>query len=817
MYSDNEQAQKMAVALRRGESMVEKGRYRAALRHFESLLKSVEPDDLESMASIKSRIADVYYRRSQLSFAGNTGQKGIQLGITRLEQAIQYDDRNAVYFTELGRRRAQIGKIEEANEAFDAALALEAPAETLLFEAAVIKILINDYHRAHDLILNGLDKSMKGQGISRGWWVRLRVFNELQAGHIEEAVNLSQTPFEGVPRSVWLDDFTSIVLASNASDNVASRVDAAIKWLENEANFAGDGALANLYEMLGDIFFVIDDPEKACTNWLTAHARRPDRKLEEKIGSLCAREATKHFAAQAFDDAKAWCTKAVHLKACESRLSRILSVILLTEGADAWDHGNVDAAMAAWKQSTKWKKTFEGLWNQAVATELQQDWSRAARLWSEVDRASESLTSREPFNTNRRRGFSLALAGEFAESAQAFRRSLEVEADVDAFVMAGYTSLVSGEYNDALTILKRGNDEVGDVPELVFALAVASDLAAETPENRERYWRKAAAAFGDEKTKQTWRQRAIQYGRRLARGKDFVRAMRVFAELLLNNPDDAECWMWCCIIHQLEGRDDRATDCLEKALANTPNPADAYAQIGAQLMAVGQASKAQKYLEHASKTGPSLAIELNIAEMYLQVQNMNLAFSHLKRIVKASRRGSKELVDAVRLAVSSGHSEWLLSLLDEVSRVTGTPHIIKLLMAAQRVRRLEWQQASEALDQCLAYTKELPVLEKYIEYFRRSMILLMTVGDVDRSEFDRHERELVDLWAEREVPKTSSTSESEDWLEIVRVKLLEKAQQERSLQIIKLDSGVVNDKHEEERPEFGRPINVMQRLSIKPA
>lgn len=794
--------------LERGEALFSRGRYKSALRYYRDLLEGTDPLPPDEQKLVKEQLGAFYFRRSQHALSDGKGRKSLELAISRLERAIEYDPESSLYMSELGARRLQLGQVEAADQAFEAAMALGPIPPDHLLDAAIAKLILGDSAGAHELVTE-MTAGQKGVE-AEGWWRRVHVLALAKSGRLDEAITLAVTPYEGISHGVWLDDLKALVYASKPSDTVLQAVKALAE---------SDGS-PWAQELLGDVYFATGAVDKAVSHWLKSVAATSDHRLESKIGSVCEEEALKAFRAGAFPNARSWCERAVHLKACEGPISALLSAVLLAEGVALWRQGDRSRALATWREASARRGSVAASWNQAIAYEEAGDWELAASAWREVDQLTGNTPTPEKLEALKRRGVTGLLMGEIDEAVNAFRRRLDLDPDPDSYAHLGYALLSKGEVRPALSLFQRAVNEVGDDPDLCLGLAICADLSAESAEAKESYWRRAARVSGSKRAKSTWRARAIELGQRLIRANEASRAMRIFADILLDNPSDAEAWIWCGTIHLHQGRPARASACFNKGLAAFANSVDGYIAIGACLIVTNNMTEAQKYLDQAAKSQPSPAGELRMAEVYLQMGQVDLAFDRLRRVVKAGKKGSGELVEAVKMVLASGHAERSLPFLEETLQVTAAPAAMRLLIATQSLRLHQWDHAEGVIKQALADAGDDEALKELGNYFQRALILLMTVGESIQGEFARREKEVVNLWAERERPdadREEAHDQEDAWNAFVQDALTKRIQQRAAGgKIIEADPGSVAPRCQGEKPVFGAPLDISRRLEVRP-
>src|SRR5690606_27562884 len=237
-------------------------------------------------------------------------------------------------------------------------------------------------------------------------------------------------------------------------------------------------------------------------------------------------------------------------------------------------------------------------------------------------------------------------------------------------------------------------------------------------------------------------------GRRLWGSGAVDQAMEVFASLLLADPGDIDAWVWAGTVHARKGNRAGAEDCFAEAIRLDPKRSRTYLDLGARFLAAGQRDEAIAYFDQAVQAAPGPETHVTIGELCAEIGVPDLAEHHFRASLAGGRSAEPLLVRAILGLVRTGYEDRVRPFLEEAYKQVPESIQVRLLLAVQHLRHHEWVAADEALRQAeqMARERNAADLLAHAGFFRRSLILMRTIGHIDQELFREQVKALLSEW-----------------------------------------------------------------------
>lgn len=802
-------------AVAEGDSLYQRGEYRAAIRKWQGILETEELTSGQK-EEVRQRIASAFYQRALLSMNEKPTRKSLARAMTRLQEALQWDDQNALILYDLGRCYLRQGDLEQAHAYIERAAKGRGADEAITYHAAALKVRLGRAEETLRLLEEGTEG---GKSIPKGSWVRLKALATAAAGRIDEALALLEEPPQGVAKEVWLRDVQALALAAKPTKAVCERLEGVRRVLSAQERMGPDER--NTLRILGDVYSVLGDDENAVAAWLEAAEAR-EGEPSARVVSLCERRAIDALKAGDYESAERWCSRMVEVSKSDPAILELVARTYLLKGNELWHAGRKEEAIEAWRRSLDVRPTIAAAWNLAVAASAEGDWTVAAESWRSVwELASNKGESDRARTAAVQRARALLQRGDPKGTEEALEAVVKQNPDATLVKLLGFHLLSQGEYARAVDVFKRLDPEHGGDPDVATGLAMAYDLAGANLETRVEQWERAVAVRDDEELVDRWRSLTLELAMRTWQAEDSARAMRLFANLLLRNRDDVDGWVWCGMLHLEQENEQKASDCFDEAIRIDPNSASTYIKIGGCYLMSGRQETAEEYFAKACSISAGPPTRLRIAEVCVDVDRDDLAIAHLREGIKSCKGPTPDFYRIMRLIIRVSSDEQIRSLIEETAKVVPESNLVRVLRAVQHLKASEWRAAQEALHKAGKEAESTgdAGTSADVEYFSRALILAMTVGDIQRQEFDRRIVAMVDRWVKIHAPDPTGPSLEELWRARSAASLTVYRAEIDTEVDVQLEAAGVDDlkaRFEVEGPKFGHPLNVAQLLDGDP-
>lgn len=810
-----EGGQKEAVAV--GDGLYQRGEFRAAIRKWQGILESEEltPGQQEQ---IRRRIAAANHQRALLSMNQKPSRKSLEQALTRLEEALRWDRESAPILFEMGRCHLRRGDLEQAEVYFERAMRGRGADDRIAYHAAALKVRLGRPGEALRILE---EWTPGGSAVSEGRWTRLKALAAAASGRVEEALALLRTAPPGIAKEAWLRDVQALTLAARPGKALCERLEA-IRGELSEDGETMSPAERSFLRLLGDIYGALGEDEKAVATWLEAAEGREGEHASRVLG-LCERRVLEALREGDYEGAEQWCSRMVEATKADPAVLELVARTYLLKGNALWQLGKREEAAEAWRRSCDVRPGIEAAWNLAVAASAAGDWATAAECWRSV---WELASGRGEADRARAAAMQRARALFYLGDAKGMQEALETvvkhRPDPDLTKLLAFHSLAVGEYSRAVDLFKRLLPEHDSDADVQAGLAMAYDLTGADLETSLLQWEKAVALCDDETLVDRWRTLTLAHAMRTWQAEDSARAMRLFANLLLRNPGDVDGWIWCGMLHLEREDEKKAAACFEEAIRIDPNSTSTLIKIGGCYLKSGRQEEAEAYFSRACAISAGPPVRLRIAEVCVDVGRDDLAAAHLCEGIAACKGPTPDFYRMIRLIIRVRGEDQIRSLIEEAAKVVPESNLVRILGAVQHLKAFEWRAALEALRaaQAEADSSGDAATRDDVEYLSKVLILSMTVGEIDRQEFDRRIVAMVDRWVSMHAPDPSGPAVEELW----KARASERLQAYRAAidggVDVWIDSSGVSDLKplfEVERARFNQPLNVVQLLEDAPA
>lgn len=555
-------------------------------------------------------------------------------------------------------------------------------------------------------------------------WQRLRAAALLADGQALEAFNVYPgSPPEGMTVAEWVQELLHLAAAAGSREPAA-----VLRRLEA----AGDTLAMLLGTGDGD-----GDRNDPRGRW---------RALVLHLQALAA-------AARGDADAAIACWR----QACtanpqDARARRRLVEALIEQGGRAWQAGRVEEAIAAWAEARQ-----RGGQNPALLKGLAAGYERLGR-WLEANECWEEYLRLEPEGepSPARGAVLVAMASNAAkagrrEEAQKLlgRASRAIHDSPGLLVRAGLLYITLGSGQRAAAALTRALELAPGDELAVCGLIHAARLPDANPQPIITGLREAVSALPrDGWAFRHWREQAMELGRRLWESGAPEQAMEMFASVLLADPADIDAWVWAGTVHARKGNQAGAEDCFAEAIRLDPKRSRTYLDLGARFLASGNRDQAITYFEQAVQAAPGPHTHVAIGELCAEIGVPDLAEHHFRASLSGGTGVETLLVRAILGLVRAGYEDRVRPFLEEAYKRVPESIQVRLLLAVQHLRHEEWVAADDALRQAeqMARERQEAGLLAHAAFFRRALILLRTVGQIDNDGFRDRVKTLLGEW-----------------------------------------------------------------------
>lgn len=802
-------------AIAEGDDLYQRGEYRAAIRKWQGVLETEELTSGQK-EEVSRRIASAYHQRALLSLNDRPLKKNLSRAMTRLQEALRWDADNAYILFDMGRCYLKQGDLEEAEAYMERALHGRGADERIAYHAAALKVRLGRANEALRLIEEWRER---GKGVPEGAWMRLRALATAASGRVEEALALLEAPPAGITKEVWLRDIQALCLAAMPSKALGER----LETIRDELASAGRmGATErNLVRLLGEVYCALGEDEKAVAVWLEASDAR-DGEHAARVVSLCERRVVAALREGDYDTAERWCARMVEVSKGDPGILELVARTYLLKGNALWQAGKREGAVEAWRRSSDIQPSLAAAWNLAAAASAAGDWQAAADRWKSVwELASARGDGERARAAALQRSRALLQQGEPKGIEEALEGVIRQNADPSLVKLLGFYLLSTGEYARAVDLFRRLLPEHESDPDVAAGLAMGYDLAGASLETRHEQWEKVVSLRREEEFLDRWRTLTLELAVRTWQAEDRPRAMRLFANLLLRNRDDVDGWVWCGLLHLEQENEKKASDCFDEAIRINPDSAETWIKIGGCYLMTGRQETAEEYFAKACAISPGPGTHLRIAEVCVEVGRQDLAFIHLREGILCCKGPTPDFYRILRLIIEVSSDDQVRSIVEESARVVPESNLVRVLTAVEHLKASEWKAAQEALHQAgkeAASSGDAGTLAD-VEYFSRALILAMTVGEIQRQEFDRRVVTMVDRWVKTHAPEVTRPSLEELWKDQALSSVASYRAAIEGDVDVRLDpagTGDLKARFEVEKPKFGQPLNLAHLLEGDP-
>ena len=726
------------------EAMAAEERWQDAARLWERLLSQKRRLPPGDAARVQRRLAAAYVHLALQRKPLEGSRRNALQAVGLLEKAAALDDRQPAPLYWCGVIYRWFGLWEKAADFFRRALEIDPAHLPSRLELGWTLLRLGELDQVRALLAgppgSGPDAST-GDGPADWHWRRLKAAALLAEEQAAEALAAyPAAPGEGVPASQWAHEFLHLAEAASRRDPAA-----VLRRLE---------AAQDAVEML----FAADQtghggPEPGGAGGGDTPGARGGGDPRQRWHSLTSHlQALAAEARGELDAALTWWRRACEADPQDDRRRLHLVAALVRQGAGLWRAGRVDDAVAAWAEARQRggqdPNLLRGL---ALGYERLERWLEANQCWEDYLRLQPEGDAATP-----RGAVLLAMA---ANAARAGRRddahtllgraARAVADSPDLLTYAGLLYVTLGSGQRAVAALTRVLElKPGDEAAVQGLLHAASlpdvDAAPLITGLREAVRRLPRDGWAF----QHWRAQALALGRRLWESGTDDQAMEVFASLLLADPGDIDAWLWAGAVHARKGNHTGAEDCFAEAIRLDPQRSLTYVDLGARFLAAGDRERAEAHFEQAVQAEPGPHTHVTIGELCAEIGVPDLAERHFRASLAGGRGVEPLLVRAILGLVRTGYEDRVRPFLEEAYKHVPDSIQVRVLLAVQHLRQEEWVAADEALRQAeeMARSREAANLLAHVDYFRRALILLRTIGYIDQEEFRERVKTLLGEW-----------------------------------------------------------------------
>ncbi|OUN01095.1 MAG: hypothetical protein BAA04_13515 [Firmicutes bacterium ZCTH02-B6] len=709
------------------EAAMEEERWQDAARLLERLLTQRRRVPPEKIARVQRRLAAVYVHQALQQKPLEGSRRNALQAVRFLEKAAGLDPGQPAPMYWCGVIYRWFGLWEKAADYFRRALEADPAHVPSRLELGWALLRVGDLEQLRSTVTIG--DSDHDEDVSGGHLHRLRAVTLLAEGQVLEAfAAYPLSPPDGLPVSAWLQELLHLATAAGSRDPMA------------------------VLRRLGDQRHSIE---------MLLGAGDPDGEREDLRGRW--RSLLHHLQATAaasrgdLDAAIAGWRQACEADPQDASSRQHLIYALVEKGNRDWRAGRIDNAVAAWAEARRRGGHDSGLLLRlALGYERIELWHEANQCWEEYLRLCPDGEPVAP-----RAAVLLAMA---ANAVRAGRRddaqkllaratrALEDRPDLaraEPYTWAGLLHLAVGNAQRAVLILTRALELAPGDERAIHGLLHAARLDDANQLHLIIGLRDAVARLPRVSwAYRYWRERAFELGRKLWGSGAVDQAMEVFASLLLADPGDIDAWVWAGTVHARKGNRVGAEDCFAEAIRLDPKRSHTYLDLGARFLAAGQRDEAMAYFEQAVKAAPGPETHVTIGELCAEIGVPDLAEHHFRASLTGGKSAEPLLVRAILGLVRTGYEDRVRPFLEEAYKQVPDSIQVRLLLAVQHLRHQEWVAADEALRQAEQMARERGAADllAHAGYFRRSLILLRTIGQIDQESFREQVKLLLSEW-----------------------------------------------------------------------
>lgn len=722
----------------RGERLFRRSFFQRALQVWIPLLRK-ETLRPEARELLSRRIAETHYRRGTIrARARRQKAHNLRLAMRHFHAAVDLQPDNATYVLALARAAERV-----------------APPQAVTAYRRYLELKDDEGVRRHlceflirqgmfDEALHEVRKatSLPSVNESDDTWRRLEVLALAGTKNWVVVVQRLTTPYRDV--QLWLADVEQVIRSQTPSPELLQSVEK----MAAQAQDSGNAGMERLSLLLGDMSAELGRYPEAVAHWERAfggRAKIPTLKLVPVLEQL-------GFEASSRGDLKSAIEYWTEVQNIGWEPERILANIATAKAEAAyrsWQEGDREDAVRGWQESLRILLNPAVAMNLAYAYENLGRYAEANEAWAvwlgSADEASES----ERNAVRRRRLINLLRENRVPEAIKECLRVRQTTPDSpDLAVVLGYLLLHSQRPDEAARVFREVVQQRPDDLAAREGLAVALEQNGNLVGAAEA-WQHLAQANPEAN------RHAFEHFRRLVLKLGIEAwnthrpeiAMQHFANLLMVNPGDVDAWLWCGTLHMHLGHESSGEDCLAQALEIRPDDPILRVRVGGRYLAAGKREKATAAFNAARELRDDPEIDLHIGHEFSEVGEKDVAAKYYRSALTRAKRGSAVGTQALRALLRiTPANEWL-PLLEHARGVLKDPLRVDLLLAVEKIQWHEWKAAQQHLDELAekAIDSGDTAVQQDIEFFRRSLILMRTVG-IDQTVISRYRDEMLQRW-----------------------------------------------------------------------
>ncbi|MBO8140856.1 MAG: tetratricopeptide repeat protein [Firmicutes bacterium] len=436
----------------------------------------------------------------------------------------------------------------------------------------------------------------------------------------------------------------------------------------------------------------------------------------------------------------------------DARYRQHLVRALIGRGRRAWAAGRMEEAVSAWEEANRLGGANPPLMHHmALAYERLNRWDEANRCWEEYLRMRP-----DGEGTPARPAVLLAMASNAIKAGDRdgadkllAQWPKSAASNPELLLRYGLLQVHLGNGPKAVTALARvlKSDPENDIA--VKALLHAVRLSGVNQLQLVLDLKDAVARLPrDSWMFRHWRHHTFDLGRRMFESSALDQAMELFASVLLIDPGDIDGWVWAGTVHMKQGNRRGAEDCFSEAIRLNPKRQRTYLDLGARFLASGDRDRAMAYFHEAVEASPGPEIHVTIGELCAELGVPDMAEQHFRASLSGGQGAEPLLVRAIFGLVRTGYEDRVRPFLEEAYRQVPESIQVRVLLAVQHLRHEEWVPADAELQQAerMARERQADGLLEHISFFRKTLILLRTVGKIDEKAFLDRVRSLLEEW-----------------------------------------------------------------------
>jgi len=709
------------------EAAMEEERWQDAARLLERLLSQRRRIPADEVARVQRRLAAVYVHQAlQLKPLEGSRRNALQ-AVRLLEKAAGYDPGQPAPLYWCGVVYRWFGLWEKAAEYFRRALEADPSHAPSRLELGWALLRVGDLDQVRATVATG--DGGPDDDAADGQWQRLKAVTLLAEGQVVEAfAAYPSSPPDGLPVSAWLQELLHLAAAAGSRDPMA-----VLRRLADQRH--------SIEMLLG-----AGDPD----------GDRGD--LHQRWRSLLHHlQATAAASRGDLETAIAGWRQALEANPQDARCRQHLIHALAERGNRDWQAGRIENAVAAWVEACQRGGQDPGLFRRlALGYERLELWHEANQCWEDYLRICPDGEPTVPKGAVLMAMAANAVRAGHRDDAQKLLaravRALDERPDLaraDLFTWAGLLYITLGNGQRAVAALTKALELAPGDERAIHGLVHAVRIEDVNQLQLVTGLRDAVARLPrDSWAFRFWRERAFELGRRLWGSGAVDQAMDVFASLLLADPGDIDAWVWAGTVHARKGNRTGAEDCFAEAIRLDPKRARTYLDLGARFLAAGQRDEAIAYFDQAVQAAPGPETHVTIGELCAEIGVPDLAEHHFRASLAGGRSAEPLLVRAILGLVRTGYEDRVRPFLEEAYKQVPESIQVRLLLAVQHLRHHEWVAADEALRQAeqMARERNAADLLAHAGFFRRSLILMRTIGHIDQELFREQVKALLSEW-----------------------------------------------------------------------